>query len=49
MAKPIEPTPVLSGKDAERLLSEVRSAAYSEKKDKFLRSCVETYNKTKKK
>jgi hypothetical protein len=48
MAKPIEPTPVLEGKDTLRLINEVNSASYSEKKAKFLEECTETYKKTKK-
>jgi len=47
MARPIEPTPILKGKDAERLLNEVDNAAYSEKKEKFLKECVDIYKKTK--
>ena len=46
MAKPIEPTPILEGKDAERLLEDVSRAKYSEKKQKFLDECVEIYKKT---
>ena len=47
MAKPIEPTPILEGKDAERLLKEVANATFSPKKQKFLNECREIYNKTK--
>lgn len=46
MARPIEPTPILSGKDAERLLNDVDSASYSKEKEKFLNECKEIFNKT---
>ncbi|HLD87363.1 MAG TPA: hypothetical protein VJB12_04835 [Candidatus Nanoarchaeia archaeon] len=48
MAKPIEPTPVLEGKDALRLLKEVNSAGYSKEKARFLDECSKIYRKTKK-
>ncbi|MBI2652856.1 hypothetical protein HYX00_05300 [Candidatus Woesearchaeota archaeon] len=47
MARPIEPTPVLEGKDAEKLIKEVNSASYNEDKQKFLDECRDTYKKTK--
>ena len=48
MARPIEPTPILEGKDAERLLNEVANATFSPKKQRFLDECREIYAKTKK-
>ena len=46
MARPIEPTPILEGKDAERLINDMKSASYSEKKQQFLDECREIYKKT---
>ena len=46
MARPIEPTPILEGEDAEQLLKEVNSTSYSKEKEKFLNECKEIYNKT---
>jgi len=43
MAKPIEPTPVLKGKDAERFLKSIKESKYSESKDRFLKECDQTY------
>lgn len=48
MARPIEPTPVLKGEDAKRLIKEMNSSSYSEEKQKFLNECREVYSKTKK-
>lgn len=45
MARPIEPTPILKGKDADRLLKSVREPVYDPKKDSFLKACDETYRK----
>jgi hypothetical protein len=45
MAKPIEPTPILKGKDAQRLLRSVASPVRSEKKALFLARCDATYKK----
>jgi len=47
MAKPIEPTPTLTGKDAEEVLAEIANATYSEQKEKFLKECKEAYESTK--
>lgn len=47
MARLIEPTPILEGKDAEKLLKEVHSASYDQNKQKFLNECKELYSKTK--
>ncbi len=47
MAKPIEPTPVLEGKDAERLVKEMASVTYSKEKQKFLEECRDIFKKTK--
>jgi hypothetical protein len=46
MAKPIEPTPILRGKDAERLLYEVEHPDVSEKHLAFLRECDRIYQMT---
>lgn len=46
MARPIKPTPILKGKDAENLLSEVDNAIYNIKKDQFLKECSNIFNKT---
>jgi len=43
MAKPIEPTPILKGSDAKRLLRSVDSPTPSEKKAAFLKACDSTY------
>lgn len=48
MARPIQPTPILEGEDAERLLQEIANAAFSPEKQKFLDECREIYAKTKK-
>ena len=48
MARPIEPTPVLQGEDAKRLIKEMNSLSYSEEKQKFLDECRDVYSKTKK-
>jgi hypothetical protein len=45
MAKPIEPTPVLKGKDAKRLLKSVSERIHDPEKEKFLRACDDTYQK----
>ena len=47
MAKPIEPTPILEGADAERLIEDVRNDKYSAEKEKFLKECKSVYNSTK--
>lgn len=45
MAKPIEPTPVLTGKDAEEFINDILNARYSEKKARFLKEAEEAYEK----
>jgi len=47
MAKPIEPTPTLSGKDAQEVIIEVENTIHSEKKEIFLKKCKEAYEQTK--
>lgn len=47
MAKPIEPTPTLTGIDAEMILLELANPSYDEQKEKFLKECRENYKKTK--
>ena len=48
MARPIEPTPILEGKDAEKLLKEVSNVSFSPKKQLFLDECKDIFKKTKK-
>jgi len=48
MARPIQPTPILEGEDAKRLLWEMENIKFSWKKQKFLDECREIYAKTKK-
>ena len=48
MARPIAPTPILEGKDAQRLLIQVANATFSQKKQNFLDECKDIYAKTKK-
>jgi len=45
MAKPIEPTPVLKGKDAERFVEDMLHPKYDPKKEAFLRESIEVYKK----
>ena len=48
MAKPIEPTPDLEGKDAERFLKDMgrSETIHNTNKEKFLGKCEELYKKT---
>ena len=46
MAKPIAPTPTLSGEDAEKVLIELNEEKYSEEKAVFLEKCRESYRRT---
>jgi len=46
MARPIQPTPILEGEDARRLLRDMANVKYSAKKQKFLDECREIYQKT---
>jgi len=46
MAKPIEPTPILEGKDAEKLLNDLENAEYCEKKEEFPKECKKVFNST---
>ena len=48
MARPIEPTPVLSGEDKERFIKETENLSYSAKKEKFLKDCDEAFQAVKK-
>ncbi|HEY3374978.1 MAG TPA: hypothetical protein VGK02_07960 [Candidatus Aquicultor sp.] len=41
MAKPIEPTPILEGKDAERFYESLKNAKYSAKKEAQLKHARE--------
>ncbi|MBI3032575.1 hypothetical protein HYY69_03810 [Candidatus Woesearchaeota archaeon] len=47
MSKPIEPTPILEGNDAEKLLKDISSVKYNHHKQKFLEECKMIYSKTK--
>ncbi len=47
MARPIEPTPVLEGEDALRLLKEVAGARFNANKQRFLEECKQIHAKTK--
>ncbi len=49
MARPIEPTPVLEGKDAEELLKEMESAIHNSEKEEFLKECKNIFNSTQEK
>ncbi|MBI5231710.1 MAG: hypothetical protein HY876_06055 [Coriobacteriales bacterium] len=49
MAKPIEPTPTLKGRDAERLLKSVTKPVRNAKRTALLRASDETYRKLAKK
>ena len=46
MARPIEPTPILEGEDARKVLELMDSVIYSEEKQKFLDECRQVYRKT---
>ena len=41
--KPIEPTPILTGKDAERFVKRMMNLKYSAKKARFLKEAEEAY------
>lgn len=45
MAKPIEPTPILKGKDAKRLLKNIKKPVRSDAKAVFLADCDAVYGK----
>ncbi|NTU71898.1 MAG: hypothetical protein HGB10_08800 [Coriobacteriia bacterium] len=45
MAKPIEPTPVLKGRDAKRLLKKAASPDRSQEKKQYLAECAAAYRK----
>ena len=47
MAKPLEPTPVLEGKDREEFLKDLCTAKYNEDKERFLKECDELLKKVK--
>lgn len=47
MARPIEPTPILEGEDAKRLLKSVDEARFDPNKEKFLEECRQIHAKTK--
>ncbi|MEK6939540.1 MAG: hypothetical protein AABX31_02325 [Nanoarchaeota archaeon] len=46
MARPIQPTPILKGKDAKKVLELMNSVTYSKEKQKFLDECRQIYKKT---
>jgi hypothetical protein len=45
MAKPIEPTPVLKGRDAQRLLKRAANPDRSVQKQQYLTECRAAYQK----
>jgi hypothetical protein len=45
MAKPIAPTPVLEGEDAELLLKEIGSQIPDSKKAQFLKECASVFDR----
>ncbi len=45
MAKPIEPTPVLKGRDAQRLLKKAANPDRSAQKKQYLAECRAAYQK----
>jgi len=45
MAKPIEPTPTLTGDDAKALLDEIANAKYTPEKEQRKREAIEAYEK----
>lgn len=49
MARPIEPTPILEGEDAERFMKDLEEAETkpNPKKKAFLNECRDIYNNTK--
>lgn len=47
MAKPIEPTPILTGEDAKKVLKELENDSHDSKKEAFLKECEDIYNNTK--
>jgi len=49
MAKPIEPTPTLKGKDAERFYESIEEAQYDPSKDKQLEEARGVYKAVRKK
>lgn len=46
MARPIQPTPILEGEDARKVLEQMNSVSYSKEKQKFLDECKAIYRKT---
>ena len=46
MARPIQPTPILEGEDARKVLEQMNSVTYNPEKQKFLDECREIYQKT---
>jgi len=46
MARPIQPTPILKWKDAQKVLELMNSVTYSKEKQKFLDECRQIYKKT---
>jgi len=46
MARPIQPTPILKGKDAQKVLELMNSVTYNKEKQKFLDECRQIYKKT---
>ncbi|MFH0876061.1 MAG: hypothetical protein V1859_09055 [archaeon] len=49
MARPINPTPILCGADAEKFIKETDSVRYSSEKEKLLKECDRIYKEIKQK
>ena len=45
MAKPINPTPMLEGKDKELFIRDINSLKYSQYKEDYLNECRNVYRK----
>jgi len=48
MARPITPTPILTGEDKDRFLRSIENLRYSAKKERFLRECDRVFESVKK-
>lgn len=44
MARPLEPTPILEGKDKEDFLKKLTTVKYDKKKETFLKECDNLLN-----
>ncbi|MBU0627576.1 MAG: hypothetical protein KKC75_00160 [Nanoarchaeota archaeon] len=48
MARPINPTPVLCGKDKEIFLKDLENTSHDSRKESFLKECDRIFNEVKK-